>query len=172
VAKKKSARTSSVSGKKGTGKFKRSGSASARSVKSGRSTGRNKSVRASKPSGHALIDVVCSECFSELAFDTGIRSESLECPICGHASDRPDDGTLSRISSLRSAERTNAMIAMILTILSIVGVAGWAVLQINPINSNDGGMFWGPLSVSMLSGLILMIFAGAKYEGNRWETYF
>ena len=172
MAKKKSASNPSVSGKKGTGKFKRSGSASARSAKSGRSTGANKSVRSKAPSGHALIEVVCSECFTELAFDTGVRTDSLECPICGHASDRPDDGTLNRISGLRKAERSNATIALFLTVLSVVGVAAWAVLQTNPINSDDAGMFWGPLGLAMLSAFLLMIFAGAKYEGNRWETYF
>ncbi|MBL4845337.1 MAG: hypothetical protein JKY65_07420 [Planctomycetes bacterium] len=172
MAKKKSARTSSVSGKKGTGKFKRSGSASARSAKSGRSTGRNKSVRTAKPTGHALVDVVCTECFTELALDTGVRGDSLECPICGHASKRTNDTQLSQDMALLKAERTNAAIALFLTVVTVLGFAVWAVFQANPINSDDGGMFWGPLSLSIISGFLLMIFAGAKYEGNRYEYYF
>lgn len=170
MAKKKSARSASVS-KKGTGKFKRSGSARSASAKSGRSTGRSRSVKAAAPSGHALIDVVCSECFTELAFDTGVRSDGLECPICGHASDRPDDGTLNRISGLRKSEKTNAMIAIVLTLVAVVGFTAWAVLQINPVNADDGAKYWGPLGVSLLCVFVLMGFS-FKYEGNRWETYF
>lgn len=163
-------RKSGVS-KKGTGKFKRSGSGRSASARSGRSTGRSKAVKTARPSGHALIDVVCSECFTELAFDTGVKSEMLECPICGHAADRPDDGTLHRISGLRKAEKTNFMIAAILCLVGVGGFIAWAVLQKNPVNADDGAMYWGPLGASLLAALILMGFS-FKYEGNRWETYF
>lgn len=170
MAKKNSGKASAVS-KKGTGKFKRSGSAKTESAKSGRSTGRSKAVKAPRASGHELIDVVCSECFSELAFDTGVRSETLECPVCGHAADRPDDGTLHRVSGLRKSERTNFVIAAILCLIGVGGMVAWSVLQKDPLNANDSALYWGPLGASIFAALILFGFS-VKYEGNRWETYF
>ncbi|MGE0710953.1 MAG: hypothetical protein AB7N76_28255 [Planctomycetota bacterium] len=158
MAKGKSGKTSAVS-KKATGKHKRS-------------TGKHSSVRATpKPSGHELLNVVCSECFGEFAFDTGVRSDTLECPICGHVSNRPDDGTLHKVSSLSKAEKTNFMITFILAVVSVGGFAAWAVIQRNPLNSDDNGLYWGPLGTAGLAALILM-FLIPKYEKNRWETYF
>lgn len=173
MAKKKSGKLGRTSGKsksisarkgKGTGKFKKT-------------TGRAKSVSArSKPArprgtGHELIPVVCSECFEEFSFDTGVRSDSLTCPVCEHSASRPDDGTLHRISGLRKSEGTNFMITLILTVVGVVGFGSFAVVQANPANAADDAMFWGPIGVGGLCALILMGFI-FKYEGNRWETYF
>ena len=64
MAKGKSGKSKSI-GKK-SGKSKRA------TGKVKRSTGRHTSVKsAPRGSGHELVDVVCSECFGEFAFDTG-----------------------------------------------------------------------------------------------------
>lgn len=165
MAKKKTGRSSTVSravGKKGTGKFKRS-------------TGRMASVsRRSGPpptSGHELVPVICSECFEEFSFDTGVKTETLVCPVCEHSASRPDDATLHRISTLRSQERFNFMITFGLTLVGLAAFGTWAVLITNPLNSTDSAMFWGPIGVALLSALVLIVFI-FRYEGNRWETYF
>jgi len=153
--------------KKATGKSKK---VSGRMKSGRRSTGKVRAVRA-RPAGHMLIPVVCSECFEDLAFDTSVATESLTCPICEHSSARPDDGTLNRIHSLRASERTNFMIAFIIAVVSVVSFLGWAALMLNPANQHDNGLFWGPLGLSLLCALVLMVFT-FKYEGNRWEVYF
>jgi hypothetical protein len=166
MAKKKSGKSSAIGMKKATGKHKRA------SGKMKRSTGRHSSVRSSrKPSGHELVNVVCSECFGEFAFDTGVGADTLECPVCGHVSNRPDDGTLHKVSSLSKAEKTNFMITFLLTIISLGGFVAWAVIQRNPLSGSDDGLFWGPMGAALLAAFILMIFI-PKYEKNRWETYF
>src|SRR5690606_8404551 len=68
VAKKKTGRSSAVTKAAASGR---------------RSTGGRKAVAAGpRPSGHELVPVVCSECFEELCFDTGVKTDSLTCPIC------------------------------------------------------------------------------------------
>ena len=91
--------------------------------------------------------------------------------MCEHTASRPDDATLHRISSLRKNERTNYMITMVLTLLGGASYMAWVLLMTNPANQHDGGMFWGPLGVAILSAFVLLGFI-FKYEGNRWETYF
>ena len=95
-----------------------------------RSTGRARAV-SRKATGHELVPVICSECFEEFCFDTGVDSDSLTCPICEHSAARPDDGTLHRISSLRKAEKTNFAIAFLLTSLASGAFVAWAVLMKN-----------------------------------------
>lgn len=172
MAKKKTGRTGRISGKtgsisgrkgKGTGKFKKS-------------TGRMSSVSKRRPArprggGHELVPVICSECFEEFSFDTGVKSDTLTCPVCEHSASRPDDGTLHRISSLRKSEGTNFLITFVLTTVGFLAFGAWALVQINPANALDDAMFWGPLGVAGLCALVLMGFI-VKYEGNRWETYF
>lgn len=159
-----SGKSKSMSGRKGTGKHKKA-------------TGRSKSISARnapvkhRPSGHELIPVVCSECFEEFSFDTGVRSDSLTCPVCEHSASRPDDGTLHRISGLRKSEGTNFMITFILAVVGLSAFGSFAVVQSNPANAMDDAMFWGPIGVGALCAFILMGFI-VKYEGNRWETYF
>jgi hypothetical protein len=162
-------RSSSVG--RGSGKFKRS-TGRAKSVsgrKSGRTSGAHRKI--AKPTGHELVPVICSECFEELAFDTGVKTDSLTCPVCEHTASRPNDAELHHISSMRKAERTNFMIAAILFGVAGASVSAWSLLMKNPANSMDGGLFWGPLSVAILSAFVLMGFI-FKYEGNRHETYF
>lgn len=161
-------------GKSGKSKSigKKSGKSKRATGKIKRSTGRHTSVKkAPRPSGHELVDVVCSECFGEFSFDTGVKTDTLECPICGHVSNRPDDGTLHKVQSLAKGEKTNFMITFFLALVGVGGFTAWAILQKNPLNSDDGGMFWGPLGAALLAAFVLMIFI-PKYEKNRWETYF
>lgn len=154
---------------------KRSGRKSGRisgkhkSARMRRSTGKHRAV--SRPTGHSLIPVVCSECFEELAFDTGVKTDVLTCPVCEHTANRPDDATLHRIESLRSAERTNLMIGLVLTMLSGSSLGIWHFLLGNPANAHNGGLFWGPIGVFFLLVMVLCVFS-VKYEGNRYEVYF
>jgi hypothetical protein len=156
-------------------KKKRSGRASGRksgrmsSARMRRSTGRVKAVQ--RPSGHALIPVICSECFEELAFDTGVKSDTLTCPVCEHTAARPDDATLARIESVRKAEKTNLTIGLALSGLSAAAMVAWQALMTNPVNAHEGGLFWGPLGLFFLLVLVLAIFS-VKYEGNRFDVYF
>ncbi|RMG15896.1 MAG: hypothetical protein D6731_07340 [Planctomycetota bacterium] len=159
-------RTSSVG--RGSGKFKRS-TGRARSV-SGRRSGAHRAA-APRPSGHELVPVICSECFEEFAFDTGVRSETLVCPVCEHSAARPDDATLHRISSLRKGEKTNATIGLALTIVAAGSYLAWVLLLNNPANQSDAALFWGPLGVAILCVFALVAFI-FKYENNRWEFYF
>ena len=152
---------------RGSGKFKRS-TGRARSI-SGRRSGAHRAVP--RPTGHELVPVICSECFEEFAFDTGVKTDSLTCPVCEHTASRPDDATLHRISSLRKAEKTNFMITLILTVVGGSSYGAWALLMTNPANADSGGLFWGPLGLAILMVFVLMGFI-FKYEGNRWETYF
>lgn len=160
---KKSAKSKSVSGelKKSTGKMK---------AASGRRSGEVKAARP-RGSGHELVPVICSECHEDFMFDTGVQSDSLTCPVCEHVAGRPGDAELHKIAECRRQEASAQMLALIFVGVGLAGFAAWAVLMADPANHADGGKFWGPLGVSLLSALLLAIF-GAKYEGNRWETYF
>lgn len=151
--------------KKTTRARRNSGRVSAR-----RSTGRARAVATPKLSGHAVVPVVCSDCFEELAFDTGIGSETLTCPICEHSSARPSDEVLGRAQRLLGEERRNAAIALALTGAAGAAAVAWVLAQHDPANA-DTGMFWGPLGLAGLLALTLIVFA-FRYEGNRWEVYF
>ena len=54
---------------------------------------------------------------------------------------------------------------------NFVKILDFGVSKFNPLNADDGGMYWGPLGLSIVCALFLMGWA-FKYEGNRWETYF
>lgn len=170
MAKKKTGNSSAVSKSvgKGSGKFKRSTGKS--KAVSKRSTGKVKAV-APRPSGHELVPVVCSECFGEFSFDTGVKSESIECPLCGHTSSRPDDQTLVKISGLQKGEKTSFVVAFFLFLLGVPTLLGWEVAMHNDVNFKDGGMFYGPLGLAVVLLIVLIVFI-FKYEGNRWEVYF
>jgi hypothetical protein len=164
----KTGRTSSVG--RGSGKFKRStGKAKSVSGRSGRRSGAHRSVP--KPTGHELIPVICSECFEDFAFDTGVKTDTLTCPVCEHTAQRPSDADLHHNSAKRRREKTNFMITLILTLVGGGSYGLWALLMTNPANADDGAMFWGPMGVAILSVLVLMGFI-FKYEGDRWEAYF
>ena len=162
MAKKKSGKASAVTGRKsGTGKFKRS-------------TGKMAAVsKRSAPvsSGHELVPVICSACFEDFAFDTGVRTDALVCPVCEHSAARPDDATLHRISTLRKEERTSFMITLMLTLIATGSFGAWGAMVGDPANAAKSELFWGPLGVAGLCVLALFVFT-FKYEGNRWETYF
>ncbi len=136
---------------------------------SARRSGKGRAVR--RPSGHELVDVICSECFEDFSFDTGVQTDTLVCPVCEHSANRPDDGTLHRISDLKRAEKMNFIITFALTMIACVAFTAWVILVRDPANAADGGLFWGPIGVGGLATLVLIVFV-FKYEGNRWEAYF
>lgn len=149
--------------------------------KAGKTTGRAKAVSgrrsgqvpAARPrtSGHELVPVICSECYEEFMFDTGVKSDSLTCPVCEHVAGRPDDAALHHIAERRRQEKGAFMLAAVFVGVGLLGFFAWAVLMHDPGNHADSTKFWGPLGVSILSALLLMVF-GVKYENSRWETYF
>ena len=156
MAKKKTGRSSAASGARRSGR---------------RSTGRAAAVRAPKPSGHELVPVTCSECFEELAYDTGVASDTLECPVCEHTADKPDDGLLHRISGHRRTEKMNFLLASGVMGVGLLAFAVWGLLIKDPANVADSGMFFGPLALALLSALGLVVLT-VRYESNRWEFYF
>ena len=141
---------------RGSGKFKRS-TGRAKSV-SGRRSGKHRSVP--RPSGHELVPVTCSECFEEFSFDTGVKTDSLVCPVCEHSADRPSDADLHKVSTNRKSERTNFMIAMGLGGVSGISYSAWAVLMENPANALEGGLFFGPIGVSAVTRCQKVMSAG------------
>lgn len=122
-------------------------------------------------SGHELIPVLCSECYEEFIFDSGVRAQVLTCPVCEHQAARPDDALLHKINDLRSAEKSGAMMSVGLVTFGFVLMLVWVFLGRNPHN-HEGAPFWGPV----LGGVLLMLVGGilgaVKYEGSRHETYF
>lgn len=155
--------------KRGTGKHKAASGRTSGSFK--KSTGRMKAVSAPKLSGHELIPVICSECYEELVYDSGSKSEEIVCPVCEHSAGKPDQATLHHISDKRRTEKKNFVLAFTLWLLGAGGMGSWAILAQNPANAADDGMFWGPFGVGMLGFLVVLIL-GVKYENNRWEVYF
>lgn len=168
TSKKGSAVRKSVSGKT-SGSFKKStGKVKAAS---GRRSGEVKAAKAPRPSGHELLPVICSECFEDFMFDTGVKTDTLTCPVCEHETGRPDDAQLHHIAERRRQEKSAQTLAVLFTLVGLAAFAGWVFMISDPANHSDSGKFWGPLGVSILCGLLLMVF-GVKYENNRWETYF
>lgn len=164
---KKSAARRSVSGKT-SGSFKKStGKVKAAS---GRRSGEVKAARP-RGSGHELLPVICSECHEDFMFDTGVKSDSLTCPVCEHEAGRPEDAQLHHIAERRRQEKGAQTMAVLFVVVGLLGFAAWVVMISDPANHADQGKFWGPLAVSFLSAILLMVF-GVKYENNRWETYF
>ncbi len=145
-------------------------SAVTRAASGRRSTGRTKAVSAGpRPSGHELVPVVCSECFEELCFDTGVKTDSLTCPVCEHTASRPDDALLHRISGHRRTERTNFMICLVVLLAGALGFARWG--QVIGNAAVESGAFWSGAGLGLVAALALMGLI-VKYEGNRWEVYF
>jgi hypothetical protein len=136
------------------------------------------SARAAPPrprgSGHELVPVICSECYEELVFDSGVSSDVLTCPVCEHQAARPDDAQLAIIASHRSSEKTNFMISLILCLVSLGAFFFWINALRNPhTNANENNaLFYGPSVIAGLCYLGCLIFTLAKYEGNRHEVYF
>lgn len=117
------------------------------------------------------MPVICSECHEDLLYDSSVNSDGIVCPICEHSAMKPDAAQLHHIAEKRRQEKSAFTITAVLTGVALASFAAWAVLMKNPANSLDDGMFYGPLGVSGLSALVLLIFI-FKYEGNRWEVYF
>lgn len=176
----KSGRTKAAAGKSGARKSA-SGTQKAVSGKAGKTTGKSKAVSgrrsgavpAARPrtSGHELVPVICSECHEEFMFDTGVKTDSLTCPVCEHVAGRPDDATLHHVAERRRQEKGAFTLAAVFVGVGLVAFLAWAFLMHDPNNHADSAKFWGPLAVSIMSALALAIF-GWKYETNRWETYF
>ncbi|MBX3471279.1 MAG: hypothetical protein KF878_30800 [Planctomycetes bacterium] len=154
--------------KRGTGKHK---AASGRSGALKKSTGRMKAVASPKLSGHELIPVVCSECYEELVYDSGSKSDEVVCPVCEHAAGRPDDATIHHILDKRRTEKRSFMMAFLVWLVGMGGVSSWAVLAQNPAHAADDAMFWGPVGGGYFFLFVVLILAW-KHENNRWEVYF
>ena len=153
--------------KRGTGKFK---TASGKAAGLKKSTGRMKSV-GPRLSGHEVVPVVCSECYEELAYDSGSTATEIVCPVCEHSAGKPDDATLHHIADKRRTESKNFMVAFVTWGIGALGWGSWAVLAQNPSNAAEGGLFWGPVGIGILAFMTAMVFIW-KYETSRWETYF
>jgi hypothetical protein len=121
--------------------------------------------------GHELIPVICSECYEDFIFDSGVATKNLTCPVCEHQAARPDDALLHKINELRSAEKKALTLSLGLVALGLCLMLAWALLSRNPHN-HDGVAFWGPLGVGLLGLLAGGGLGLAKYEGARHETYF
>ena len=84
-----------------------------------RSTGRMKSAsgrrsavkKVPKLSGHAVVEMVCSECLQECVFDTGNKAAELICPCGDRTVSRPDDVVLSRMVTATGAEKKRFVVA-------------------------------------------------------------
>lgn len=157
--------------------------ASARISKRGSGTGKTAAVKATstrmaspppRGSGHELVPVICSECYEELVFDSGVASPVLTCPICEHQAARPDDAQLAVIAEKRKQESTNFKMGLILCVVSVVAFGVWIWLLRNPhTNANENGpAFYGPMAVSLLSYIGCLAFTLGKYEGARHDVYF
>ncbi len=133
-----------------------------------------RSVSAPRGSGHELVPVICSECYEELVFDSGVASPVLTCPICEHQAARPDDAQLAVIAEKRKQESTNFKLGLSLCVVSVVAFGVWIWLLRNPhTNANDNGpAFYGPVAVSLLAYLGCLGFTLGKYEGARHDVYF
>ncbi|HZU96649.1 MAG TPA: hypothetical protein VFF73_08165 [Planctomycetota bacterium] len=146
-----------------------------------RATGKHSAVKPStraapRPvgSGHELVPVICSECYEELVFDSGVKSDVLTCPICEHQAARPDDAQLAIIAEKRGQEKKNFMVGLILCVVSMAAFAVWIWLLRNPhTNATENGPgFYGPVAVSGLAYLGCLVFTLSKYEGARHDVYF
>jgi cobalamin biosynthesis Mg chelatase CobN len=139
-----------------------------------KSTSARATVSAPRGSGHELVPVICSECYEELVFDSGVPSPVLTCPICEHQAARPDDAQLAVIAEKRKQESTNFKLGLILCVVSVVAFGVWIWLLRNPhTNANENGpAFYGPMAVSLLAYLGCLGFTLGKYEGARHDVYF
>jgi hypothetical protein len=158
---------------------KKKGGVSARGKKAtGKHAAVKPSARAAAPrprgSGHELVPVICSECYEELVFDSGVRSDVLTCPICEHQAARPDDAQLAVIAEKRKQESTNFLIGLVLCIVSVLAFFLWIWMLRNPhTNANEnGGAFYGPMAISLLTYIGCLAFTLGKYEGARHDVYF
>jgi hypothetical protein len=122
-------------------------------------------------SGHELIPVLCSECYEEFIFDSGVAAKVLTCPVCEHQAARPDDALLHKINDLRSAEKIGFMMSVGLTGFGFFFMVVWAMLGKNPHN-HDGAAFWAPLAIGLLAMIGGGVAGAMKYEAARHETYF
>lgn len=122
------------------------------------------------PSGD-LIPVICADCFEDFAFDTGSGADALVCPVCENTVDRPDDATLHDIKKKTSAESSGFLLAFIMFVIAMASYGAFLYFLYNPTNFLDDNKFMGPMGGIGL-GTLLLIILGAKYESNRWETYF
>ena len=125
-------------------------------------------------SGHDLVPVICSECYEELVFDSGVSSDVLTCPICEHQAARPDDAQLAIIAQNRSNEKKNFMIGLILCLVSIGAFGVWIWVLRNPHNNSqeNNAAFYGPMVVSLLTYIGCLAFTLSKYETARHDVYF
>lgn len=154
----------------------------AASGKTKKATGKHSAVKATQArpaprrsgGGHELVPVICSECYEELVFDSGVPSDVLTCPICEHQAARPDDAQLAVIAEKRKQESTNFMIGLVLCTVSVIAFGVWIWLLRNPhTNANEnGGAFYGPMAVSLLSYVGCLAFTLSKYESARHDVYF
>lgn len=125
-------------------------------------------------SGHELVPVICSECYEELVFDSGVRSDVLTCPICEHQAARPDDAQLAIIAEKRKQEKTNFMIGLVLCLVSVGAFFVWIWVLRNPHNNSqeNNAAFYGPMAVSLLTYIGCLAFTLSKYESARHDVYF
>ena len=133
-----------------------------------------RAAMAPRGSGHELVPVICSECYEELVFDSGVASPVLTCPICEHQAARPDDAQLAVIAEKRKQESTNFKLGLFLCVVSVVAFGVWIWVLRNPhTNANENGpAFYGPMAVSLLAYLGCLGFTLGKYESARHDVYF
>jgi hypothetical protein len=124
--------------------------------------------------GHDLVPVICSECYEELVFDSGVFSDVLTCPICEHQAARPDDAQLAIIAQNRSDEKKNFMIGLILCLVSVGAFGVWIWVLRNPHNNSqeNNAAFYGPMVISLLTYIGCLAFTLSKYESARHDVYF
>jgi hypothetical protein len=139
--------------------------------KSGKQKARPAATARPRGRGHELIPVICSECYEELLFDSGVGTKKLTCPVCEHQAARPDDALLHKIGELRSAEKKALTLSLGLVAFGLCLMLLWVFLSRNP-HGHEGAAFWGPLAVGLLGLLAGGGLGLAKYEGARHETYF
>jgi hypothetical protein len=155
----KSGRSGSVG--KGTGRHRKSGAMRSGSARTPRPKG----------SGHQLVPVICSECYEDFMFDSGVNSDTLTCPVCEHMAERPDDAELHDNAKKRAEEKMNFLLCLIATIVGMGGFGAFLFLSRTPETAKDDAMFWGPIGAGF-AAVFALIFLSVKYEGNRYETYF
>jgi len=159
---------------KGTGRHKASGSAPKRSTgrmrsASARASGARPAARAR--AGHQLYPVICSECYEEFMFDSGVDADALVCPVCEHSASRPNDATLKDLDDKLRGEKSSFMLSFLVTLVGIGAYGAWTYLMLNPANAQHDAKFWGPIGVAGLAVVLLVVFT-VKHEGSRYEAYF
>ncbi len=145
-------------------------------------TGRTKPVTASRravaapsPAAAARTSkgfwVICRECYEEYTLDPARAQDVVTCPICEHRAQAPTQDILHQIAVYKGIENENLMKAVVALLIGLAAMAVWVVMTASPARAADSASYYVPLGAGVV-GLVGAAVFGAKYEQNRWDTYF